>query len=196
MMITSKDAISRKALIERINQAEENFKSDYIESISSGGDPFVDGVLSGVFNIRQMVAQAPSIAKALEQESKTDTWSIKEVADALEKHRLIREQEPCEDAVSRLALYEWLDGWKEKNKYYHPHTKNEIIPICEVIDIIQSLPSVTPQPKTGRWVDIMVGDMPAQACDKCNTFYPLAYTGGGHKYCPSCGAKMESEVEE
>ena len=63
----SKDAISRKALIERINQAEENFKSDYIESISSGGDPFVDGVLSGVFNIRQMVAQAPSIAESEER---------------------------------------------------------------------------------------------------------------------------------
>jgi hypothetical protein len=76
-----------------------------------------------------------------------DTWSIKEVADTLEKHGLIREQEPCEDCISRQALYEWLDGWKEKNKYYHPHTKNEIIPICEVIDIIQSLPSVTPQPK-------------------------------------------------
>lgn len=62
----SKDAISRKALIERINQAEENFKSDYIESISSGGGPFVDGVLSGIFNIRQMVAQAPSIAESEE----------------------------------------------------------------------------------------------------------------------------------
>jgi len=35
--------------------------------------------------------------------------------------------------------------------------------------------------------------MPAQACDQCNTFYPLAYTGGWHKYCPNCGAEMESE---
>ena len=30
----------------------------------------------------------------LEQEPKTDAWSIKEVADALEKHGIIREQEP------------------------------------------------------------------------------------------------------
>lgn len=60
-----KDAISRKALIERINQAEENFKADHIESISSGDDdPFVDGVLSGVFNLRQMVAQAPAITES------------------------------------------------------------------------------------------------------------------------------------
>lgn len=59
------DAISRKALIERINQAEENFKADHIESISSGDDdPFVDGVLSGVFNLRQMVAQAPAITES------------------------------------------------------------------------------------------------------------------------------------
>lgn len=56
------DAISRQALIERINNAEENFKSDNMESIASDdGDPFVDGVLSGVFNIRQMVMQAPTV---------------------------------------------------------------------------------------------------------------------------------------
>ena len=51
------------------------------------------------------------------------------------------------------------------------------------------------QQKTGHWVDIMVGDMPAQACDQCKTFYPLTYTGGEHHYCPNCGAKMEGEVK-
>ena len=125
-----------------------------------------------------------------------DAGNMGEIIENLEEIAKALEQQPCEDAISRQALYEWIDGWEEKNKYYHPRTKNEIIPICEVIDIIQSLPSVTPKPKTGRWIDIMVGDMPAQACDQCNTFYPLAYTGGGHKFCPNCGAKMESEVEE
>ena len=166
------DAISRQAVLD----IAKTSKSNWIDN----------SVLFKKVNNLPPVTPQPKI----------DTWSIKEVADTLEKHGLIKEQEPCEDAVSRQALYEWLDGWKEKNKYYHPHTKNEIIPICEVIDIIQSLPSVTPKPKTGRWIDIMVGDMPAQACDQCNTFYPLAYTGGGHKFCPNCGAKMESEVEE
>ena len=46
------------------------------------------------------------------------------------------------------------------------------------------------EPKIGHWIDIMVGDMPAQACDQCKTFYPLSYTGGGHNYCPSCGSRM------
>jgi hypothetical protein len=56
------DCISRKTLIERINHAEENFKADNMESIGSDdGDPFVNGVLSGVFNIREMVIQAPSV---------------------------------------------------------------------------------------------------------------------------------------
>lgn len=55
------------------------------------------------------------------------------------------------------------------------------------------------EPKTGHWIDGEIqadnSVLPVQICDKCNTFYPLAYTGGGHKYCPNCGTKMESEVE-
>jgi PHP family Zn ribbon phosphoesterase len=51
------------------------------------------------------------------------------------------------------------------------------------------------QPKTGHWIDIMVGDMPAQVCDQCKTFYPLSYTGGGHNYCPSCGSRMVEQQE-
>jgi hypothetical protein len=72
------DCISRKTLIERINHAEENFKADNMESIGSDdGDPFVNGVLSGVFNIREMVIQAPSVTP---QEPKTmveiDLYSV------------------------------------------------------------------------------------------------------------------------
>lgn len=62
------DAISRKALIERINKAEDDFKADNMEIIASGGDSFVDGVLSGVFNVRKMVIQAQSICKAESEE--------------------------------------------------------------------------------------------------------------------------------
>ena len=67
------DAISKQALIERIDNAEENFKIDNMDSISSDvEDPFVDGVLSGVFNIRQMVAQAPSVTP----KTKTDVLDM------------------------------------------------------------------------------------------------------------------------
>ena len=41
--------------------------------------------------------------QALSQEP-TNTWSIKDVADTFKKHGLIREQEPCDDAISREAV--------------------------------------------------------------------------------------------
>lgn len=53
---------------------------------------------------------------------------------------------------------------------------------------------VTERPK-GKWIDAMAGEMPIQACDQCNTFFPLAYTGGGHNFCPNCGADMRGEDE-
>lgn len=57
--------IDADELIKRINTAEENFKFDHMETI--GGDiedPYVDGVLSGVFCIREMVNQAPTIGES------------------------------------------------------------------------------------------------------------------------------------
>lgn len=47
----------------------------------------------------------------------------------------------------------------------------------------------------GEWIDAEIplesgGSMPIQACNLCKTFYPLAYTGGGHRFCPNCGAHM------
>ena len=50
----------------------------------------------------------------------------------------------------------------------------------------------------GEWVDAEIplesGDtMPIQVCNLCKTFYPLAYTGGGQRFCPNCGADMRGE---
>jgi hypothetical protein len=112
--------------------------------------------------------------------------SVESVAELMAEGKIydIDYQEPCEDCISRQFMYELgatCIATRDKN--------NKLI----ALGTIENLPPVTPQPKTGHWIDIMVGDMPAQACDQCNTFYPLAYTGGGHKYCPNCGIKMESE---
>lgn len=53
------------------------------------------------------------------------------------------------------------------------------------------------QPKCGKWIDAAIpndnGDLLVQVCDQCNTFFPLAYTGGGHNFCPNCGADMRGE---
>ena len=53
----------------------------------------------------------------------------------------------------------------------------------------------------GEWIDAEIplesgGSMPIQACNLCKTFYPLAYTGGGHRFCPNCGAEMKGADDE
>lgn len=63
-----------------------------------------------------------------------------------------------------------------------------------VLSILEGIPSADrPQ---GEWIDAEIplesgGSMPIQVCNLCKTFYPLAYTGGGHRFCPNCGAKMK-----
>ena len=64
---------------------------------------------------------------------------------------------------------------------------------CRTVKMIQAIPSARPQ---GEWIDAEIplesGDtMPIQVCNLCKTFYPLAYTGGGHRFCPNCGARMK-----
>lgn len=53
----------------------------------------------------------------------------------------------------------------------------------------------------GEWIDAEIplesgGSMPIQVCNLCKTFYPLAYTGGGHRFCPNCGARMKGVDDE
>ena len=53
----------------------------------------------------------------------------------------------------------------------------------------------------GEWIYAEIpsesgGAMPIQACSLCKTFYPLAYTGGGHRFCPNCGARMKGADDE
>lgn len=63
----------------------------------------------------------------------------------------------------------------------------------EVQEVIDEAPTVEER-KKGKWIDaVMFGKLPVQACDQCKTFYPLEYTGGGHNYCPNCGADMRGE---
>ena len=53
----------------------------------------------------------------------------------------------------------------------------------------------------GEWIDAEIplecgGSMPIQVCNLCKTFYPLAYTGGGHRFCPNCGCRMKGADDE
>jgi NADH pyrophosphatase NudC (nudix superfamily) len=72
-------------------------------------------------------------------------------------------------------------------------------PRVTAIKAINAIPSADrPQ---GEWIDAEIplesgGSMPIQVCNLCKTFYPLAYTGGGHRFCPNCGARMKGADDE
>ena len=59
------------------------------------------------------------------------------------------------------------------------------------------MPPAQPERIKGHWIDAVIpndnGGLPVQVCDQCNAFFPLAYTGGGHSFCPNCGADMKGE---
>ena len=93
-----------------------------------------------------------------------------------------------EDAIKAIdELPNAYNGWSDAyDKAY-------------IIGTLEEVPSADrPQ---GEWIDAEIplesgGSMPIQACNLCKTFYPLAYTGGGHRFCPNCGARMKGADDE
>ena len=55
-------------------------------------------------------------------------------------------KEPCGDAISRADMYEEIEDWLNLSRYYHPHSKNNKMPIDELRARIEQLPSVQPKP--------------------------------------------------
>jgi rubrerythrin len=102
------------------------------------------------------------------------------------------EQELCEDAISRQAVLEIQTKYAE----HIGATK-----FWQMRDDIKALPSVTPQPKIGRWIaDVdrwgdIVTTVNGYRCSECN-----AFNTDKDNFCPNCGAKMlepqESEVRD
>lgn len=105
--------------------------------------------------------------------------------DILKKGIKALEQEPCEDCVSRQAVTDAVENTIAK---YIPIFigRYEKIPL-ELAMAVKELPPVTPkEPKTGYWIKMPIGFK----CSKCTELESKTT-----KYCPNCGAKMESDKE-
>lgn len=99
-----------------------------------------------------------------------------------------------DDAVSRQAVIKAVvDYGTDFGKYGKYDMGFSVQCIKEAVEL---LPSVEPKRKEGHWIDALVGELPVQVCDQCHTFFPLEYTGGGHHFCPHCGAEMVFDEEE
>ena len=132
--------------------------------------------------------------KALEQEPCEDWCNVLSDKMTLEQARQavkdLRKklaeclwQEPCEDCISRQAVLDLVNAdWKYEN----------------LESDIANLPSVTPQQKTGRWIESKGYDDRDHfySCSECGRCINLICGAklADYPYC-HCGAKMQ-EVEK
>lgn len=99
------------------------------------------------------------------------------------------EQEPCEDCVSRKAVdhlcFEFLRANSDDNIAFYEHFRD--------------LPSVTPIRKKARWIFTKTNfdrhgcTVECSFCYKKWKTYDEIRWEKENKYCPNCGAEMESE---
>lgn len=106
-----------------------------------------------------------------------------------------------EDAIDAIECVTW----------YHQNSNKDMVSGAnsdehqawykaeDIYDALEAIPSADrPQ---GEWLDYEIpsedgGAMPIQVCSLCKTFYPLAYTGGGHRFCPNCGRRMKGADDD
>ena len=99
----------------------------------------------------------------------------RQLAEWLKELKQLREQEPCEDCISRKAL---LD------KKWDVPFDGKYIQVVDVGDI-EELPSVQLARPKGHWINI---DKTHSKCDRCGAVFEIVSAN----YCPNCGCKMES----
>ena len=213
--------------------------------------------------------------EVIEQEPKTDSWSIKDVANTFKKHGLIRVQEssgnaidrklvcafiaglisddverekglkyirnmppvnpiepcgdaidraeaikvasgychpanvareltklppvnpqPCEDAISRQAVFDALDNHKYSNEFCEKHHIDWSINLSMAHIAVNDLPPVTPRQKYGKWIKQTLSVKPfgedTVLCDQCAF---MTDKDSMYNYCPNCGARMVEPQE-
>lgn len=121
----------------------------------------------------------------------------RQLAEWLKDYKRLKDQKPCEGAISRQAVLDLCDKrtkynipyeYYEGKKHIRGWDEGKIINFTKLMQ----LPPVTPQPKTGHWIVLKdeYGDIHEAICSNCDD-------NGNHKwkYCPNCGVKMEVEIE-
>lgn len=132
-------------------------------------------------------------------------------ADALDTAIKALKQEPCEDCISRQAAIDVLRTCYDTETVTYTNG-NEYIDYDQALDLLNSLPTVQPEPSIPlSWIekpvihahwyfdpDKSIGcgiTVSGMFCSNCGSDCPT----GSHpyrdfKYCPHCGAKMDGEV--
>ena len=129
--------------------------------------------------------------------------TIGEQVDALEMAIEALEQEPCEDAISRQVISDYVESHiQEINAGYgdlNAHT-NKILRM--IVEYINKIPPVSPVRPKGKWIMRHHIDENRQGfnmwiCSECREEFSYdAETGVGitdANFCPNCGADMRGD---
>ena len=127
------------------------------------------------FMLEQMPKEPPSECDYIEEWLDTD----RKIRSAFKTAIKIIEQEPCEDAVSRQAVVQWLENATD-DSIEHAIDSN-----------LEFIPSVTPTRKKGKWErGYSFPDGEYVKCTVCGEIIKCIYP---MHFCPNCGAEMKSE---
>lgn len=122
--------------------------------------------------------------------------TIGEQVDALELAIEALSTEPCEDCISRTQAIKAMDELENEDIEAYGCSIPEGFDGERARQAICLLPSVQPKPKTGHWIekDGFDGDT-YYDCSECGESWTTIEGtpwNNGMKYCPNCGAKMET----
>ena len=105
------------------------------------------------------------------------------------------------DAIEAIEVVDWYHQNRNKDMVSGANSDEHQAwyKADDVYKALEAVPSADRQ--QGEWIDAEIplecgGSMPIQVCNLCKTFYPLAYTGGGHRFCPNCGADMRKGADD
>lgn len=111
----------------------------------------------------------------------------RQLAEWLKDYKRLLEQQSSEDCINRKELYNAL--------YEHFHDEDAPNNITEVRlgtvrNFVKDFPSATPTRNKGKWEYDAYKDRNGGHCNQCG--HSMRY-GAKTKFCPDCGAEMESE---
>jgi hypothetical protein len=192
---SSSDAISRKAVLDEIDT--------YINKAQSTGtqDAFYSFAELVVKELPSVVSQSKTDvggrSMTLEEKEQVGKYVLQManfLADGCYQQEMLLkaahiidealEQEYSGDTISRKAVVEQINSWNSNGEYSYTNATYYLM------KRIRDIPSVTPQPKIGRWIngELIPNDITGHWYAECSECGKVRIVDN---YCPNCGAKME-----
>ena len=164
--------MTREEIVEGLKLLEDNMV--HFDELQNDKGEWID--------VHELLFEA---IQALSQEPTEKPMTVDEMEREYEKSKaLFHKIVECDDAISREYLFKVLDD-------FCGHDRTATITLDTLADLVYELPSVTQ--KSGKWRRVSIEKyiqhaMAYYECSECG-----GQTIGEPKYCPNCGAKMESE---